>query len=170
MSTIFIAGVIVGFVLVVCLLLISINGRHRRKAANELVALFRRKEKENELLISKWEVAGKLVIGLEEEGKAILAFHKHQGQYKSDLVELSKVKNCQKKKVYSGDGAGNEGYGRQVEKIYLQFNFIDDRPPVQIVFYSSMDNQLLEMAEMEQKAMDWEQIVKGVLHKDLKIA
>lgn len=167
MSTVIIALIIVTFVMVVCILLVSINSKHRKKAAKELIAQFQREGKENNLLISKWEMAGKLVIGLEAGKKTILAFHNHLGQHKSYLVDLSKVKNCLKQKIYTSKITGNgknERYERQVEHISLQFEFIDDRPPVMIAFYHPVNNHLLEMAEMEQKATDWEQLVRAIIH------
>jgi len=167
MSTVIIAGIIVTFVIVICILLISINSKHRRKAANELIAHFQREWRENNLLISKWEMAGTLVIGLEVDKKTVFAFHKHLGQYKSYLVDLSKVKSCLKKKIYSSkinSNGKNERYERQVEHISLQFEFIDERPPVMIAFYHPVNNHLLEMAEMEQKAANWEHLVRGIIH------
>jgi len=167
MSTVIIALIIVAFVMVVCILLVSINSIHRRKAANELIAQFQREVKENNLLISKWEMAGKLIIGVEVNKKTILAFHNYLGQHKSYMVDLSKVKNCLKKKIYSRKITGNgknERYERQIEHIYLEFEFIDDRPPVMIVFYHPVNNHLLEMAEMEQKATDWEHLVQAIIH------
>jgi len=167
MSSVIIALIIVTFVMVTCIFLIYINSKHRRKAANELIAQFQREGRENNLLISKWDMAGKLVIGLEVDKKTILAFQKHLGQYRSYIVDLSKVKNCLKKKTYSrriNSNAKNERYERHVEHISLQFEFIDERPPVMISFYHPSDNHLLEMAEMEQKAADWEHLVRGIIH------
>jgi len=164
MSTVIIALIIVIFVMVVCVLLVSVNSKHRRKAAKELVAQFHREGKENNLLISKWEMAGKLIIGLEAGNKTILAFHNHLGQHNSYLVDLSKVKNCLKKKIYSSKINSNGKNERQVEHISLQFEFTDDRPPVLIAFFHPVNNHLLEMAEMEQKATDWEQVVQAIIH------
>ncbi|MDO6435448.1 hypothetical protein Q4E93_32845 [Flavitalea sp. BT771] len=167
MSTVIIALIIVTFVVVICLLLVFINSRHRRKAANELIAHFQNEVKENNLLISKWDLAGKLIIGLEVDKKTIFAFQKHLGQFKSYLVDLSEVNNCLKKKIYSSKIPGSEnkeGYERQVEHISLQFEFIDERPPVMITFYHPVNNHLLEMAEMEQKTTDWERLVKSIIH------
>ena len=167
MSTVIIALIIVTFVIAIFMLLVYINRQHRVKSAKELIAQFQHEGKENSLSISKWEMAGNLIIGLEAEKKAILASYKHFGQYKSCLVDLSKVKNCLKKKIYSekvnGNGK-NERYERQVEHISLQFEFIDGRPPVLITFYHPVNNHLLEMAEMEQKATDWEHIVRTITH------
>jgi hypothetical protein len=167
MSTVIIALIIVTFVMVTCILLISINSKHRRKEANELVAQFQREGRENNLLISKWDMAGKLVIGLEVGKKKIFAFQKHLGQYRSYIVDLSKVKNCLKKKIYSrkiNSNGKNERYESQVEHISLQFEFVDERPPVMIAFYHPLNNHLLEMAEMEQKAADWEHLVRDIIH------
>ena len=155
MSSVIIALIIVTFVMVICMLLISIHARHRRKMANELIAQFQTEGGKNNLLISKWEMAGRLVIGLEADKKIIFAFQKHLDQYRSYLVDLSKVKNCLKKKVYSS---------KIVEQISLQFEFTDERPPVMIAFYHPVNNQLLEMAEMEQKAANWEHLVRSIIH------
>ena len=167
MSTVIIALIIVTFVMAICILLVSINSRHRRKAANELISQFQHGGSENNLLMSKWEVAGKLVIGVEVDKKKIFAFQKHLGQTKSYLVDLSKVGSCLKKKIYSSKSNSDrkkERYERQVEHISLEFEFIDDRPPVMITFYRPANNHLLEMAELEQKATDWEQLVRAIIH------
>jgi hypothetical protein len=167
MSTIIIALIIVTFIVLICILLISIHNKHRKKLANELIAQFQCEGAKNDLLLSKWEMAGKLVIGLEADKKILYAFQKHLDQYRSYLVDLSKVKNCLKKKVYSNKISGNgknERYEREVEHISLQFEFVDERPPVTIAFYDPVNNHLLEMAEMEQKAADWEDVVRGIIH------
>lgn len=172
MSTVIIALIIVGLVMAVCLVLISINNRQRRKAASDLVTQFQHKGKENNLRISKWESAGNLVIGLEKDQMKILAFRKHDGQYKSYLVDLSKVKHCLKQKIYERKISGygrNEKYEKQVEQIYLQFDFADERPSVQIPFYDPVTNHLYEMAEMEQRTTDWEQLVNNIIHQDSKM-
>jgi len=164
MSTVVIALIIVTFVMLICILLVYINSKHRRSAANELITQFLREGKENNLSIPNWEVAGKLVIGLEADKKTILAFQKYPGQYKSYRVDLSKVKSCLKKKIYSGKNNSNRKDERQTEQISLQFEFIDERPPVLITFYDPVNNHLLEMAEMEQKATDWERLVRTIIH------
>jgi hypothetical protein len=167
MSTVIIALIVVTFVMSVCILLISINSKHRKKAANALIAQFQHEGKENNLFISKWEMAGKLVIGLEIDKKTIFALQKHLGQYRSYLVDLSKVNNCLKKKIYSSKSISdkkNERFERQVEHISLQFDFSDERPPVVIAFYHPLNNHLLEMAELEQKATDWENLVRSIIH------
>ena len=167
MSTVIIALIIVTFVMVICILLVSINSRQRRKEANELISQFLHGGKDNNLLISKWEVAGKLVIGVEVDKKKVFAFQKHLGQTQSYLVDLSKVRNCLKKKIYSSKSNSDgkkERYERQVEHIYLAFEFIYDRPPVMMTFYHPVNNHLLEMAEMEQKATDWEMLVRSIIH------
>jgi hypothetical protein len=167
MSTVIIALIIVTFVLVICILLISINSKHRRKAAAELVAQFQRKGKENNLLIPKWEMAGKMVIGVETDNRVLFAFRKHLDQYKSYLVDLSKVKSCLKKKIYNSRVNGDRTKDRvekHVEDISLEFEFLDERPPLLITFYDPVNCHLLEMAEMEQKATDWERLVQTIIH------
>jgi hypothetical protein len=167
MSTVIIAVIIVAFVLVICILLIAINSKHRKKAAAELVALFQRKGKENNLLIPKWEMAGKMVIGLETDNKVLFAFRKHVDQYTSYMVDLSKVRSCLKQKIYhskSDNVRTKERVEKQVERISLQFEFTDERPPLLITFYDPVNCHLLEMAEMEQKATDWERLVQTIIH------
>ena len=57
MSTVIIALIIVTFVTVVCIMLVSINSKHRRREAKKLIAQFQREGIENNLVISKWEMA-----------------------------------------------------------------------------------------------------------------
>jgi hypothetical protein len=169
MSTVIIAFIIVAFVMASFILLVYINRKHRLKALKELMAQFQREKEKNDLSISKWETAGQLLIGLDVERKVILACHRYLGQYRYCLVDLSKVKHCLTKKIYfvkiSGN-AENERYERQVEQISLQFEFIDEWPPVMIAFYHFSNNNLLEMAELEQKATEWADLVRVITHSN----
>ena len=76
MHSIIIALILVATVTILCLALVSINNRQRKKNANDLVRRFYKLGKERNLKFSKMEILGNFVIGLDDIYNKIMVLTK----------------------------------------------------------------------------------------------
>lgn len=171
MSSIIISAILILIVIVICLALVSINNKHREKAADELLSRFQKLAQENDLTISGREILENFILGLDKEHLKILFLKKEDDKYHSLVINLKEVRNSSKKKIYRSVNMGTgkkERMETHIDKIVLEFNLIDKRDAVHIPFYESERNHSLEMRELENKASDWEVILTKTINKELK--
>jgi hypothetical protein len=171
MSSTVIAGVLILLIVIICLVLVSINNNHRKKIAIELVDRFNELGERNNLSCTHKEMMQSFIIGLDELRKKLFVLRKAGNKYDFQLVNLNEVKICSKKKVYNSINMGTikkERYENHIDKIALEFSYIDNRTPIQINFFESGVHHLLEMVELEQKADSWVAILTKTLNNKLK--
>jgi uncharacterized protein YpmB len=172
MSTIIIAVILILIIISICLILVSINNKHRQKTTTELFTRSGKLGTENNLSFSKQEILENCLIGLDEIQRKLLIVKKiDEDKYDSLLLDLNEVKSCSKEKIYKKINIGTakkEKFENHIEKIALAVDFIDNRQPVQISFFEPMSDHLLKMAELDQKAKDWETILNKIVNTRLK--
>lgn len=172
MSTIIVAAIIISTVTCICLVLVSINNKHRQKTASELLNRFSKLGTENNLSFSSHEILENCIIGLDGIQRKLLILKKiDKDEYDSILLDLNEVKNCSKKNIYTRVNIGTskkERFENQINKIVLDFDFKDNRQPVQILFYEPITNHIFAMSELEQKAKKWETILSQITNMGLK--
>src|SRR6478672_107713 len=100
MSTLFVATILVGSVVAICLFLISIHNKHKREAMNHLLNQFSRSGTENNLGFSSQEVLNNCVLGLDGVNRKILVVTKQDHDYTSLIIDLNEVKSCVVKKMF----------------------------------------------------------------------
>jgi hypothetical protein len=66
-----------------------------------------------------------------------------------------------------GDGK-KENIENQLEKIVLEFEYMDGRTPTEIAFFEPLNNHILTMSELSEKAKKWEGIISKLLPGELK--
>ena len=168
MHSIIIALILVATVTILCLALVSINNRQRKKNANDLVRRFYKLGKERNLKFSKMEILGNFVIGLDDIYNKIMVLTKSENKYDSNVIDLFDVKNCSKRNIYKRINLGTakrDEFDSYVDEIFLVFDFHDKAEQVNLCFYESGRNTLLEMSALEQKAKDWETIITRAIHE-----
>jgi hypothetical protein len=167
MSTIIIAGIIILFIVIISLVLVSINNNRRKKMTIELVGRFNELSKTYNLSFAQKEIMKDFIIGLDELHKRLFVLRKAGNKYDFQIIDLKDVKSCSKKKIYKSINMGTikkERHENHLDKIALQFDYLDNRNPVQIAFYESSENHLLEIPELEQKAESWAAILTKTLN------
>jgi hypothetical protein len=161
MSSLIIAFILVGSLISICLILIIVHNRHKRRVMNDLLKFFSQAGIENKLSFSGQEVLHNCVLGFDGIQRQVLIVVKENNGYSSDIIDMKEVTNCTVKKVY-GTVRGNDAKGNKaeqyLEKIVLHFD-IEDKPPVEIAFYRNFENHIYETLELEQKARHWESIL-----------
>ena len=126
----------------------------------------------NNLSFSSQEILENCIIGLDGIQRKLLVLKKiNKDEYDSILLDLNDVKNCTKRDIYTRINIGTskkEKFENHIDKIVLDFDFMDNRQPVQILFFENVANDIFAMSELEQKAKKWEMIVSQISNTGLK--
>ena len=172
MSTIIVAAIIISVIISISLKLVSINNKQRKKTSTELLNHFSKLGTGNNLSFSSQEILENCIIGLDGIQRKLLILKKiDKDEYDSILLDLNEVKKCSKKNIYTRVNIGTnkkERFENHLDKIVLDFDFIDNRQPVQILFFEPITNHIFAMLELEQKAKKWETILSQIANTGLK--
>jgi len=171
MSSIVIVGILVLFLVIIILVLVSINNKHRKKTAMELVDRFNELGGSNNLSFTYKEMTENFIVGLDQLRMKLFVLRKAGIRYDFQVIDLKEIKSCSKKKIYKSINMGTvkkERYENHIDKIVLEFDFSDNRGPVQISFYESGEDHVLDMPELERKAGSWVAILTKALNSKLK--
>ena len=172
MSTVIVAAILISVIISICLILVSINNKLRQKITSQLLNHYGKLGAENNLSFSSQEILENCIIGLDGIQRKLLILTKiDEDKYDFLLLDLNEVKSCSKKKIYRRVNIGTEKkekFENQIDKIVLAFEFTDDRQPVHISFFEPIANHIFTMAELEQKAKNWETILSQIINTSLK--
>ena len=172
MSTIIVAAIIISVIISISLKLVSINNKQRKKTSTELLNHFSKLGTENNLSFSSQEILENCIIGLDGMQRKLLILEKNdEDKYDSLVLDLNEVKKCSKKNIYTRVNIGTskkERFENHLDRIVLDFDFIDNRQPVQILFFEPITNHIFAMLELEQKAKKWETILSQIANTGLK--
>lgn len=161
MSSIIIAAIIICLIVAVCVLLVSIHNKEKRIAMNNILKYFNQLGSENGLSFSSNEFLKNSIMGLDGLNRKILVVTKEDGYYGSFLVDLNQVKNCSVKKSFgtiNGADLNNKKLEQFLQKIILHFELYN-KPALEIVFYTHLENHIYESLDLEKKARHWEAIL-----------
>lgn len=159
MSSLIVAVIIVGSVAGISMLLIRIHAKHKRQALNALLNRFGTVAAANGLRFSSQQILGNCVLGLDGVQRKLLVLTRGDEDFRWVIIDLRQVKTCSVKKIYASvTGHKNSGPEVYLEKIVLHFELLD-KPSMEIVFYKHFENHVYDIAEMEQKAKEWEAIL-----------
>lgn len=168
MHSIIIALVLVTIVTILCLALVSINNRQRKKNDSDLVSRFYKLGREKNLIFTQMDVLGYFIIGLDDVYNKIMVLTKSENKYDSLVIDLDKVKSCSKRNIYKRINIGTakrDEFESYVDEIFLVFDFQEKAEQVNLCFYDSGRNSLLEMSVLEQKAKDWEMMITKTINE-----
>jgi hypothetical protein len=172
MSTIIVASILVGAVIVICGLLISVADKQKVKKRNQLLNRFSELGTIHNLSFSSQEVLNNSIIGLDGINRKILVLSQIDNSLFDDqVVDLNEVKNCTVKKYHvniEADDAKNKRMEAYLEKLVLHFEFYTENEPVEVVFYNHIHHNIYHLADIEQKADYWRQILTKMLRRSVE--
>lgn len=169
-SIVFVGGLILLLAIIIGAL-VSINNNQRKKKTLELASRFNELGEKNYLSFTHKEVIENFIIGLDQLRMKLFALRKAGDRYDFQVIDLKEIRSCSKKKIYKSINMGTvkkERYENHIDKIVLEFDFSDNRDPVQISFYESGEDHVLDMPELERKAGSWVAILTKALNSKLK--
>jgi hypothetical protein len=174
MSTLIVAIIIIASIAGICLLLIWINNKHKRKAMNELLHHFSEAGTKNNLSFSSQELLPDCILGLDGiHRKLLIVNRKSADEVVGHLINLDEVKSCSVKKYYTAIPAGSlksKRLEQLLESVVLHFELANGKSPMEIAFYKQVDHHIYQLQDLEQKAKDWETILSKMLVTPLRIA
>ena len=168
-SIVFVGGLILLLAIIIGAL-VSINNNQRKKKTLELATRFNELGEKNYLSFTHKEVIENFIIGLDQLRMKLFALRKAGDRYDFQVIDLKEIRSCSKKKIYKSINMGTvkkENYENYIDKIVLQFDFLDNRDPVQIAFYES-NGDLSDIPELERKVTNWITILTDTLNRKLK--
>ena len=171
MSTIIVALIIIGGIVVITSLLVYINKKHSKEKREKLLQRFSQLGSEYGLSFASQEILKERIIGLDGVQRKLLVLEEKDGQQSHYIIDLEEVKSCMVKKMFSNIPAGDarqRNTDDHLQAIALQFDFKDKRPAIILPFYDSIANHVFEIAELQVKAKDWESILSKMLAKETK--
>ena len=171
MSTIIVALIIIGGIVVITSLLVYINKKHSKEKREKLLQRFSQLGSEYGLSYTSQEILKERIIGLDGVHRKLLVLQEKDGRQSYYIIDLEEVKSCAVKKTYYAMPAGEgsqRGMDNHLEAIGLQFDFKDKKPAILLPFYDNIANHVFEIAELETKAKDWESILSKMLVKETK--
>lgn len=172
MSSVIVAVILIFILIIICVILISINNKTKHQTALALVERFNKIGKDNNFSFSEKEIIGDFIIGLDGSKQKLLVIKKVSDNYKSFAVDLKDVRNSVKRNIYKMVNTGTakrERYERQLDKIILELNDVNKNEPLEISFYESLTNGLMEIPDLERKADDWQTIITKVIENKVSI-
>ena len=172
MSTLIVAGILMAFVAVCCLLFVFISNKHKNKAMSHLLNKISEVGTKHELSFSSHEILKDSIVGADGIHRKILFVKKLNFEtYEHYLIDLDEVKSCSVKKTYGSIKAG-ETNGKNLEQylqnIFLHFEFNGSKPAFDISFYDHTENNIYQLKEMEFKARHWEIFLSKMLIRATK--
>jgi hypothetical protein len=153
------------------MLFVSIDKRQRRKSISQLLHHFSELGSKNNLTFSSQELLPDCIIGVDGVHRKLLILEKRDGGYTDFVIDLNEVKSCHIKKYYDPIpiGALKAKMEEQcLNKVVLLFDNINHNSlPLVVKFYDQAQTSIYQLAELEQKAKDWEVMLTKMLHAPL---
>ena len=172
MTTIMVAVILICIITAICVFLVLINNRDKRRRAVQLLDRFKRWEKEHQLLCTEEGVFENYLIGLDEEKRKLLIVKATASkEFTSDVIDIDDLKGCSVRKEFNkpdGENFKRLGSDRHLDRIILECEYQDKRQPLEIIFYEPAINYPYEIAELKQKAKHWEIVISRKLRNQLQ--
>jgi hypothetical protein len=151
----------------VCLLYVVICKHQKQKRMRQVLQQFSLLGSEHNLSFSSQEVLANCVIGLDGINRKLLVMIRvRMHRCHKAIIHLNEVKKCSLKKVYGSIYTGDLKFGnleQHLKKMVLQFEFLNNKPPVEIPFYNQAYNGVHQLPEIEKKARRWEAMLSRML-------
>lgn len=172
MLTIISAAIIVASVILIFKGLIFLHNKAEKKTSAALKAYYDHVLTKHNLTVTQPEILKNFILGLDEIcNKLLIVQPVKTEKYKWQIIDLDNVKNCfvikDYKSFYSNDPK-EKTTERFVDQINLHFEFIEEKEPVKINFYTNILHHISDMPLSEQKARKWEEVISKIIKKKLK--
>src|SRR6478609_9135493 len=140
MSTIVVALIIVFGVIGVSTIFVYMHNQDLKKKRQKLHFCLSKLGSQHGLSFTSQEELLNKTIALDGLQRKLLIIEENNARYDWNIIDLDEVENCSVKKVYDSIDAGGlktkwvEAYLRT---IVLQFNFNNDKPSFDLIFYAN---------------------------------
>src|SRR5688572_20703916 len=167
MTPIFSIVLIITLAIATFLIFTLISNLRRYKKTERLLAAFEKAAAGFRLSISKRDVLGNAVIGLDEEKNKLLFLQFAGDKPDQFIIDLEKIKSCRVYKTYVPFWIGRTKMGVLVETIALQFTYNNGVRPLILPFYNKRIDPAFDMKERAEQATQWQTFLRTLLTKKL---
>jgi hypothetical protein len=161
--SIFVEILVIGIGIAVSLVIVSQHRFRRQTKTQGLPAHFEEAAAAFHLSITKQEVLGGRMIGLDDKNNKLLFLEAHKDKHDGYLVGLDEIKACVVTKTYGAiredilRGSSLESY---VNTIVLQLDYSSGANSTFLNFYDRATNSESEMRERAEQANAWQELLK----------
>src|SRR6476620_8111069 len=152
MSTLIVAAILVGTIAGICLLLITIDKKDKRKRMNQRLKRFSELGSKHQLTLSSQELLKKGVIGLDGVHRKIVVLQEiDETNFNMSVIDLADVKACSVKEHYGTIKSGElkaRKLASYLEQVVLHLELNNGKEPVEIPFYQNLENHASEVPEL----------------------
>jgi hypothetical protein len=169
MTTIFSTVLIIAIAISVSLLVILVNNFYTQKRSNKLLSAFNDAAADFNLSITKMDLLGSRMIGLDEEKNKMLFLAQTKKKYDGYLVDLNEIKMFAVKKEYARSGAvfiKGLGVEALLEKIELKLEYKNSTTFLSLPFYEKAKDPIYEIQERSEQAKGWQSLLTRVSKND----
>lgn len=166
MSTTMIAIILLASLAGIICALVYTHQQHKRKERAKLLHQFSLSGTTYGLSFSSQELLHNSIIGLDGIRRKLLYIKAREDQWTRLLIDLEQIKTCTLKKTYQNYPVtgSKEKREAEVQDITLEFAFIREKQPVSISFYNVVCHNIYQMAELEEKAREWQILLSKMLN------
>jgi hypothetical protein len=165
MSTIFTAILLIAATAAIVFFFKALNRKNNNKKLQFHLEKMNSTAAAQGLNFSSQEILTNKIIGLDGQHRKLLV-QDFLTQSTASFINLIEVKACYVFKAYTEVNFGNATQldtEQELQAVGLNFDF-NNKAPFQLFFYDRQVNSIYEMAELEKKATDWEQIILKLVH------
>ena len=163
MTAIFLATLIAAAIISTTLSVILIGHLRRHRKTNDLENEFNRLADKYGLSISKKDVFGDRIIGLDEaNGNLILVARGNEAH----ILDLYDIKKATVKKEYGlvfDEHAKRKGATTAVKRIYVELVYTNRAAPIVLSLYDGDNRQKLKRKQVVVMTAKWEKLIGGAL-------
>jgi hypothetical protein len=120
------------------------------------------------LFFYKKDIIGNRLIGLDLFKRKLVYIQQNNKKTEGIVVNLKNLQSCTLKKQYDSIEPGGLKYKKlheYLKTIILEFRFINDSKVIVLSFFEKQRDKMLNILEMETKAMEWEKTISNLLVK-----
>ena len=173
MSTLEGTIILIGMTLIICALLVIFDNQQKRKMMSHILNLLSRVGSEYNLSFSSQEILKPCAFGLDGLNRKILIMKNAGDEFNTKIIDLDEVRACSIKRTFGCIRAGdlsNKELKQYLQKIVLQFEFRNNKLPVEIPFFDHAEHTIYQLSAIERKAKHWQAILSKMIIPIKKIA
>lgn len=156
-------AIMAGVIIVICLWLMRIEEKQKRKVMNRILSRVNTLESKYNLGFSSQEILKHCVLAMDGVRRKILVINSDENAAPSfTLIDLNEVKCCSVKKQYGtiqGGALKKRPLEQYLQSMVLHFELENNKPPIDVLLYDYRRNHISEIRELEEKAKRWEAVI-----------
>lgn len=166
--SLFVEILVIATGIAVSLVVVSLHWYRRQTKTGKFPASFKDAAAAFSLSVTKQEVLGNRVIGIDEKNNNVLFLEARGSKRAGYLVGLEEIKNCVVKREYGAipaDSINNSSLESFVNRIALKLEYKNGTEPTVLTFYDSATDGENEIQERAEQAKAWQALLSTAIRK-----